>query len=155
MASTPSRNQWWRPKRLLMCMNGLPLTVGTNVLGILLLKLSIILLRIFLFPFHRTKMCRLYVIHVLLIKHINNLFVLLVSKVMNHLNMNDGSRYYLIFVDHYTKYIWFYPMVTKSGVSNIFPHFVTWKRKNNFFSYFIDMKWNKLQYNTTWSKDNI
>ena len=35
----------------------------------------------------------------------------------------DGSRYYLIFVDHYTKYIWFYPMVTKSGVSKIFPHF--------------------------------
>ena len=35
----------------------------------------------------------------------------------------DGSRYYLIFVDHYTKYIWFYPMVTKYGVSKIFPHF--------------------------------
>ena len=35
----------------------------------------------------------------------------------------NGSRYYLIFVDHYTKYIWFYPMVTKSGVSKIFPHF--------------------------------
>ena len=35
----------------------------------------------------------------------------------------DGSRYYLIFVDHYIKYIWFYPMVTKSGVSKIFLHF--------------------------------
>jgi hypothetical protein len=35
----------------------------------------------------------------------------------------DGSRYYLIFVDHFTKYTWFYPMVTKSGVSTIFPHF--------------------------------
>ena len=35
----------------------------------------------------------------------------------------DGSKYYLIFVDHYTKYIWFYPMVTKSSVSIIFPHF--------------------------------
>jgi transposase InsO family protein len=35
----------------------------------------------------------------------------------------DGSRYYLIFVDHYTKYIWFYPMTTKFGVSNIFPQF--------------------------------
>jgi len=34
----------------------------------------------------------------------------------------DGSRYYLIFVDHY-KNMWFYPMVTKSGVSNIFPQF--------------------------------
>ena len=35
----------------------------------------------------------------------------------------DGSRYYLIFVDHFTKYTWFYPMVTKSSVSIIFPHF--------------------------------
>ena len=35
----------------------------------------------------------------------------------------DGSRYYLLFVDHYTKYMWFYPMVNKSGVSSIFPHF--------------------------------
>ncbi len=35
----------------------------------------------------------------------------------------DGSRYYLLFVDHYTKYMWFYPMVTKSDVSSIFPHF--------------------------------
>ena len=35
----------------------------------------------------------------------------------------DGARYYLIFVDHYTKYIWFYPIVTKSGVSKNFPHF--------------------------------
>ena len=33
----------------------------------------------------------------------------------------DGFRYYLIFMDHYTKYTWFYPMVTKSGVSTIFP----------------------------------
>jgi hypothetical protein len=35
----------------------------------------------------------------------------------------DGSRYYLIFVYHYTKYTWFYPMVTKSGVFTLFPHF--------------------------------
>jgi len=35
----------------------------------------------------------------------------------------DGSIYYLIFVDHYTKYTWFYPMAIKSGVSTIFPHF--------------------------------
>ena len=88
MASTPSRNQRWcpHPKRLLMCMNGLPLMDGTSVLGILLLKLSITLSRIFLFLFHRTKICRHYVVHVLLIKHINNPFVSLVSKVMSHLN---------------------------------------------------------------------
>ena len=87
MASTPSRNHWWHPKRLLMCMNRPPLMDGTSVLGILLLKLSIILLRIFLFLFSRTKICLHYVIHVLLIKHINNLFVSQVFKVMSPLNL--------------------------------------------------------------------
>ena len=29
----------------------------------------------------------------------------------------DGFKYYLIFVDHYTKYIWLYPMKRKSEVS--------------------------------------
>ena len=109
---------------------------GTSVLGILLLKLSIILLKIFLFLFHQLKLCLHYVIHVLSIKLINNPFVSIVSKVMSHLELIytdvwgpasyigiDGSRYYLIFVDHYTKYIWFYPMVTKSDVSKNFPHF--------------------------------
>jgi hypothetical protein len=40
-----------------------------------------------------------------------------------HYTEIDGSRYYLIFVDHYTKYMWFYPMATKFGVSSIFLHF--------------------------------
>jgi hypothetical protein len=35
----------------------------------------------------------------------------------------DGSRYYLIFIDHYTKYIWFYPINAKSCVKSIFPQF--------------------------------
>jgi transposase InsO family protein len=35
----------------------------------------------------------------------------------------DGSHYYVIFVDHFSKYIWFYPMVKKFDVSIIFPHF--------------------------------
>ena len=35
----------------------------------------------------------------------------------------DGSRYYLIFIDHYTKYIWFYPIKAKSCVKSIFPQF--------------------------------
>jgi hypothetical protein len=34
-----------------------------------------------------------------------------------------GARYYLIFVDYLTKYIWFYPMETKSSVRTIFPQF--------------------------------
>jgi transposase InsO family protein len=35
----------------------------------------------------------------------------------------DGSKYYVIFVDHYTKYIWLYPMTHKSNVQTIFPQF--------------------------------
>jgi len=35
----------------------------------------------------------------------------------------NGSHYYIIFVDHFNKYILFYPMVKKSDVSIIFPHF--------------------------------
>jgi hypothetical protein len=96
MTSTPFRNQWWRPKRLPMCMNGLPLMDDTSVLGILPLKLSIILLRVFLFPFHRTKICLLYVIHVPLIKHINNPFVSIVSKPLELINTNVwGSASYI------------------------------------------------------------
>lgn len=35
----------------------------------------------------------------------------------------DGSNYYIIFVDHYIKYIWLYPMSHKSSVQIIFPQF--------------------------------
>lgn len=35
----------------------------------------------------------------------------------------DGFRYYIIFVDHYTKYIWFFPLKAKSDVYTIFPPF--------------------------------
>jgi len=35
----------------------------------------------------------------------------------------DGYLYYLIIVDHFTKYIWFYPLKNKSDVSIIFPNF--------------------------------
>ncbi|KAJ0027681.1 hypothetical protein Pint_36319 [Pistacia integerrima] len=41
----------------------------------------------------------------------------------SHIVGLDGSRYYLILVDHFTKYMWFYPMPTKSSVSSIFPQF--------------------------------
>ena len=70
-----------------MCMNGLLLMDGTSVLGILLLKLSIILLKFFLFLFHQLKLCLHYVIHVLSIKLIDNPFESIVSKVMSHLNL--------------------------------------------------------------------
>ncbi|CAJ2634258.1 unnamed protein product [Trifolium pratense] len=37
----------------------------------------------------------------------------------------DGLRYYCLFVDHYTRYIWLYPMKLKSDVQSIFPKFKT------------------------------
>lgn len=43
----------------------------------------------------------------------------------------DGFRYYLIFVDHYTKYVWFFPLKWKSDVSSIFP--VYKKMVENYF----------------------
>ena len=33
----------------------------------------------------------------------------------------DGSQYYLLLVNHYMKYMWFYPITHKSEVSIIFP----------------------------------
>jgi hypothetical protein len=40
----------------------------------------------------------------------------------------NGFKYYVIFVDHYTKYIWLYPMTHKSNVQTISPNFaILWK----------------------------
>jgi hypothetical protein len=36
---------------------------------------------------------------------------------------NNGARYYGIFVDHFSKFTWFYPITCKSNVSSIFPKF--------------------------------
>lgn len=35
----------------------------------------------------------------------------------------DGYKYFVLFVDHFTRYTWMYPMKTKSQVSQIFPAF--------------------------------
>jgi len=35
----------------------------------------------------------------------------------------DGFKYYVIFVDHFTKYIWLYPLKQKSHVNDIFVRF--------------------------------
>ncbi|KAG7593974.1 Ribonuclease H-like superfamily [Arabidopsis thaliana x Arabidopsis arenosa] len=35
----------------------------------------------------------------------------------------DGYKYYVIFVDHFTKYTWLYPLKTKTQVAQIFPIF--------------------------------
>ena len=36
---------------------------------------------------------------------------------------NNGFKYYVIFVDHFTRYIWFYPLKQKSEVKDIFIRF--------------------------------
>jgi histone deacetylase 1/2 len=38
---------------------------------------------------------------------------------------SDGYLYFIIFVDAYTKYIWYYPIVAKSNVYSIFHQFQT------------------------------
>ena len=35
----------------------------------------------------------------------------------------DNFKYYVVFVDHYTKYVWLYPMKKKSDTSLLFPKF--------------------------------
>lgn len=35
----------------------------------------------------------------------------------------DGYKYYVLFVDHYTRYTWLYPLKAKSQVATIFPLF--------------------------------
>ena len=36
---------------------------------------------------------------------------------------HDGLKHYVIFVDHFTRYIWFYPLKRKSNISDMFIHF--------------------------------
>jgi hypothetical protein len=36
---------------------------------------------------------------------------------------NNGARFYVIFVDHFSKFTWFYPIACKSYVFSIFPKF--------------------------------
>jgi histone deacetylase 1/2 len=36
---------------------------------------------------------------------------------------SDGFHYFVIFIDVYIKYIWYYPLVVKSDVFSIFQHF--------------------------------
>ena len=37
----------------------------------------------------------------------------------------DGYKYYVLFVDHFTRYTWMFPMKTKSQVAQLFPAFKT------------------------------
>ena len=87
MAYTCFQTPWWLlplQKKLLMCMNELPLTGGTNVLDILHLKLFKILSINYPFLF-RQKKFHPYVLPVPQIKRINNLLVQQVFKVTLHL----------------------------------------------------------------------
>ncbi|KAG8381267.1 hypothetical protein BUALT_Bualt06G0104800 [Buddleja alternifolia] len=49
---------------------------------------------------------------------------LIYSDVWGPTNLSiDGFQYYLLFVDHFSKYVWLYPMKKKSEVSILFPQF--------------------------------
>jgi hypothetical protein len=37
------------------------------------------------------------------------------SPIFSH----NGFKYYVIFIDHFTKYIWFYPLKNKSDVKEV------------------------------------
>ena len=37
----------------------------------------------------------------------------------------DGFKYYVLFVDHFTKYMWLYPLKKKSDVHDVITHFKT------------------------------
>ena len=41
------------------------------------------------------------------------------SPIISH----DGFKYYVIFIDHFTKYIWFYSLKQKSEVKDVFIRF--------------------------------
>jgi hypothetical protein len=36
---------------------------------------------------------------------------------------SDGFRYFIIFIDAHTKYLWYYPLVAQSDVFSIFQRF--------------------------------
>lgn len=39
------------------------------------------------------------------------------------IHSHDGFKYYIIFVDHYTKYIWLYPLKQKSDAKPVFTRY--------------------------------
>ena len=45
---------------------------------------------------------------------------------------NDNYKYYVIFVDHFTKYTWLYPLKQKSDTENTFYHF--WALLEKYFN---------------------
>jgi hypothetical protein len=42
---------------------------------------------------------------------------------MSPILSSDGFKYYVIFVDHFTKYVWFYPLKRKSDVDEVFTRY--------------------------------
>ena len=134
MVCTPSRNQWCHPlpNFLLQLMKELPPMAGINILVILLTKQSFIQSQLFSLPVSSSKIyslcnsCSINKEHQLSF-HQNSLtsqapLDLIYTNVWGPVSSTgiDGSRYYLIFVDHFSKYIQFYTMVNKSDVSMIF-----------------------------------
>lgn len=122
-----------------MCMNQRPLMGGTRVLGIQPIKLFNLLLRVFSFLLSKQIICLHFVVHALLIAH-RQLFRVTSFKNYapldiiyidvwrsTHITGIEYLYYNLLLVDHFTKYIWVYLMVTKSSVSTIFLSKILWK----------------------------
>ena len=125
MASTFFWHQWWHKKRLLMCMNG-SIDGWHKLLGHPSTKIVHHLVKKFSLPISLNKSLSSLCSSCSINKAHQQPFR--VTSLQSHEPVDliytdvwgpasytgiDGSRYYLIFVDHYTKYIWFYPMVTK------------------------------------------
>ena len=86
----------------------------------------------YIFPFLRTVYVPFFSPLIILIKATSYLLLneslpfplLLISFFFNvwtsPISSSDGFNSYVIFVDHYTKYIWFYPLRQKSNVHSTF-----------------------------------
>ena len=87
MASTLFRHQWWHKKMVANVHERTSIDGWHKRLGHPSTKIVHHLVKKFSLPISLNKVCLHYVLHVLLIKHINNHFVPLVSKVMSHLTL--------------------------------------------------------------------
>jgi len=63
------------------------------------------------------------ILHAILASTSTTITPLLTSYKTSHEIGIDGSKYYFIFVNHYTKYTWLYSMTHKLTVQTIFPQF--------------------------------